>query len=234
MKRTTSIILSVALILSSLFAFSSVSFAKAEVTNTVTYALLNEVSQSHELHIEGTVTDFQLGSRKMSIPFTLDAKDNTVSLEAKVSFLRLRALYKDGKLSVMLPLFRLYAQVNDFVKFDGSLIENVLSRVWNEAQYFVQDFYLGETSDSESFLGGTYAMEEIVENTANPSFRGRVYYDANRQIKGINVKWQGTVNNLDIAVSSISARADQSKLEFPALYFNITPIVMFIVTKIFA
>ena len=226
-KKTTSIVLALTLVFSSLACLSFTSSAAAPaVTDTVTYSFLTSIDASKSLHVQGILNDYQLGSRTLDIPFTIDAKENSVSIEAKLSFLSLRALYADGKLYIFIPLFRLYADATSFAGSIGSTIENLLSRIWNEAQYFSQDFVLGETSSAADFNGATYAMETIIENTQTPSFNAKVYYNSDKQIKGV-VAYSSTLGRtFNISVDELSTQADEAMLVFPSFYFNLTPLVL--------
>ncbi len=225
-KRIISALLTFVLIFSCSAAIALTADALEGGEASATEKFLTDIGTTGEMHIEGTLKDFQIGVTKLTVPFTVDAKGDTVSVKTKLSIFNVRILYLNGKCYVMLPAVRLYADY-DLGAALSTTIENVLSRIWSEYKYFAQDFAVSAGESAGVIDGISYSRETIVENTQNPSFSATVLYaDADKSIRAVAGRWNSTEFNVEI--TAISNDADDSMLSFPIFYFNITPLVLLI------
>lgn len=213
MKKILSIILTVIILVTSVFSLSVFAAATPK-----TDALLDKVETADELSVtftsgQSTIFNF-LGQNPVN---KISVKDNKISYEINNGIITLRLVANDDGVYAYLPILPFF-----YVKLDSKIlaiadVKELISKTSNLTQGFIQFI----KSYNEPFEGKEYYVEEYNDREVVTS---KFYYDGDN-LKILKVENAVTKSVQYTYFDEIAFEAGDNLFDVPVFAFNATPLL---------
>lgn len=222
MKKTLSVILATLILALSVF---SVNVFAAESTKTED--LLDKINETKEFAITLAAGDIPLFGSSSDASDIIYVKDDKIAYEYKAGFINVRVVLDDDEVFAFIPAFPFVHVKMDMAAIGsldiGGLIEEATSITKGVLAYV--DTY------EEELDGVKYTVEEFNDRAEVTT---KLYYDADGQLKIINVVDERTNSVQNTYIKDLSLEVDDGIFELPLISFDLTPLLQGLFLSILA